>query len=137
VNDTVYVGAGCKNPVEGGFVGDIQLVEVGLLAADQLYAVENFLRRIVEVVHDDDLVAGLEESEGGERADVASATAKISRRPLEQEGFDAPGGACLPGDENSASGHCGLQAKGESGAGSGWWVWGGAGYRWLCDAAAV
>jgi hypothetical protein len=79
MNHTVYIWTSCKDLVKGGFISDINIVEVGLLSADQFYAVEDFLRGIVEVVHYDDFVAGLEKREGGERADVARTTAKVSR----------------------------------------------------------
>lgn len=75
MDDAVNVGVGLEDLVEALLVGDIELDELGLLAGDQLDAVEGFSRRVVEVVSNDDLVAGVEQSEGGERANVARATA--------------------------------------------------------------
>jgi hypothetical protein len=79
MNHTIYIRTSCKDLVESGFISDINIVEVGLLSADQFYAIEDFLRGIVEVVYYDDFVASLEKCEGGERADVARTTAKVSR----------------------------------------------------------
>jgi hypothetical protein len=73
VNDTVDGRVGGKHLVELLLVGDIGLVELGSLAADELDAVYGNLGRVVEVVHDDHLVAMLQQSQGGERADVARA----------------------------------------------------------------
>jgi hypothetical protein len=57
-------------------IGNVQRVVLRPLAADELDAVEDLLGGVVEVVDDDDLVVGLEKSEGGERTDVAGATGK-------------------------------------------------------------
>ena len=40
MNDAVNVGVGLEDLVEGGFVGDIQLGKLGLLAGDQLNALQ-------------------------------------------------------------------------------------------------
>lgn len=66
VNDAVNVAVLLEDGIEGLLVGDIALGILGLLAADQLNAVDDFLGGVVEVVNDDDLVAGFEEGEGGE-----------------------------------------------------------------------
>jgi hypothetical protein len=78
VNDTVNVGVGLEDLVEASLIGDIQLNELGLLAADQLDPIQGFHGGVVQVVGNDDLVASLEQSEGGEGANVASAT--VDRR---------------------------------------------------------
>ena len=75
VDDIVDVGVLLEHLVERGLILDVELVEFGLLAADELDAVEDLLGRVVEIVDDDDLVAGLEESKRCERADVAGSTA--------------------------------------------------------------
>jgi len=54
-------------------VCDIALYVVRLLAADELDSIDDFWRRVVEVVDYHDLVVGFEECEGGEGADVARA----------------------------------------------------------------
>jgi hypothetical protein len=52
------------------------LVEGWSLAANELNAIDDFRRGVVEIVHNDDLVICLEESKSSEGADVASATTK-------------------------------------------------------------
>lgn len=74
VDDIVDVGVLGEDLVQGGLVGDVDLVEERTLARDQLDAVDDLLGRVVQVVDDDDLVVGLKQSKGGERANVAGAT---------------------------------------------------------------
>ena len=74
MNDIVDIRVLLKHLVQGLLIGDVERVVLGSLAADQLDAVQDLLGGVVEVVDDDDLVVGLEESERGERADVAGAT---------------------------------------------------------------
>ena len=74
MNDAVNVGVGLEDLVEGGLIGDIQLGELGLLAGDQLNALQGFGGGVVQIVRDDNLVASLEKSEGGEGANVARST---------------------------------------------------------------
>ena len=76
MNDIVDIRVLLKHLVQGLLIGDVERVVLGSLAADQLDAVQDLLGGVVEVVDDDDLVVGLEESERGERADVASTTAR-------------------------------------------------------------
>lgn len=78
MDDGVNVGVGLEDLVKGRGVGDIELGELGLLAGDELDATEGLIGGVEEVVGDDDLVAGLEEGEGGEGADVAGATGRVS-----------------------------------------------------------
>lgn len=83
MNHAVDVGVLLKDPVEGGLVGDIELDELGTLAADQLDAVDDFFGGVIQVVGEDDLVASLEEGEGREGANIAGTTGglKVSVRP--------------------------------------------------------
>lgn len=74
VNDTVDVGVGLKDLIESRLVGDIQLGELGLLARDQLNALQGLGGRVVQVISHDDLIASIEEGEGGEGANVARST---------------------------------------------------------------
>lgn len=60
-----------EDSVEGRLVRDVDLVEVGTAAADELDAVEGHLGGVVEVVDNDDVVAVLEQSERREGANVA------------------------------------------------------------------
>ena len=82
MNNAVNVGVGLEHLVEAVLLGDIELDELGLLAADQLNALKSLGRRVVEVVSNDDLVASLEEGEGGERANVARATLRGISLPI-------------------------------------------------------
>lgn len=75
VDNAVNVGVGLEHLVKGTLLGDIELNEVGLLATDQFNTLESLRGRVVQVVSNDNLVTGLEEGKGGERANVARATA--------------------------------------------------------------
>lgn len=75
MDDVVNVGVLLEHLVERGLILDVELVELWLLAADELDAVDDLLGRVVEVIDDDDLVAGLEEGKRCERANVAGTTA--------------------------------------------------------------
>jgi hypothetical protein len=76
VNDIVDIRVLLEHLIQCLFIGDVERVVLGSLAADQLDAVQDLLGGVVEVVDDNDLVVGLEESERGERADVAGATGR-------------------------------------------------------------
>jgi hypothetical protein len=52
--------------VQRGLVLDVELVELGSLAADELDAVDDLLGGVVEVVDNDNLVISLEESKSCE-----------------------------------------------------------------------
>lgn len=75
MDDAVDVGVGLEHLVETLLVGDIELNELGLLARDQLNALQSLWRRVVQVVGHNNLVARLEQGKGGERANVARTTA--------------------------------------------------------------
>lgn len=75
MDHAVNVGVSFKHLVEVGLLGDIELNELSLLAADGLNAVQRLGGGVVQVVSNDDLVASLQQSEGGEGANVARATA--------------------------------------------------------------
>ncbi|POR37440.1 Putative quinone oxidoreductase [Tolypocladium paradoxum] len=78
VDDAVNGRVLGKHVVEGLVVRHVDLVKVGPAAAEQLDAVDGDLGRVVEAVDNDDIVAVLEESQGGEGADVARATARTT-----------------------------------------------------------
>lgn len=102
MDDAVNVGVGLEDLIEGGLVGDIQLSELGLLAGDQLDALEGLGGGIGQVVGDDDLVASVEEGEGGEGADIARSTDRRGVRSI-TEGLQWS--RDLPGDKNRPSRH--------------------------------
>lgn len=79
VDDIVDVRVLGEDLVELRLVGDVAGVVLGPLAADELDAVEHFGGRVVEVVHNDNLVVRFEKGERGEGADVAGATGKRER----------------------------------------------------------
>jgi hypothetical protein len=58
MNHIVNVGVFIKDLVKSSLVCDIGLIELGPLAADEFNAVEDFLRGVVQIVDDDDLVVG-------------------------------------------------------------------------------
>lgn len=66
MDNAVNVGVGLEHLVEAALLGDIELVELGLLATDKLNTLESLRRRVVQVVSNDDLVTSLEKGEGGE-----------------------------------------------------------------------
>lgn len=60
VDDTVDVRVGLEDLVESTLLGDVNLDELRSLSGDELNAVDDLVGRVVEVVRDDDLVAGLD-----------------------------------------------------------------------------
>lgn len=117
MDNTIDIGMRLEDFLEGRLVGDIDLVEGGPLAAQQLDAVQADLGRIVQAVDDDHIVAVLEECEGRERSNVACATVVediVSRaifipalKPRDLR-FVWRGAqkVCLPSDKNGSDGHC-------------------------------
>lgn len=70
VNSRVLV----EHVVKGLLVGDVNLVEVGTAATEELNAVKSNLGGVVEAVYNNDIVAVLKESQGSKGANVAGAT---------------------------------------------------------------
>lgn len=75
MDDAVDGGVLGKHLVQSLLVGDVNLVEVGTAAGQQLDAVEGDLGGVVEAVDNDDIVAGVQQSQSCEGADVARSTA--------------------------------------------------------------
>ncbi|KND92431.1 putative quinone oxidoreductase [Tolypocladium ophioglossoides CBS 100239] len=108
VNDAVNCRVLGKHVVKGLFVGHVDLVKVGPAAAEQLDAVDGDLGRVVEADDNDDIVAVLEQREGGEGANVARATwGTLAGGPHRKR---VMAGEChvVPGDENRSHSHCAL-----------------------------
>jgi len=80
VYDTVNVRMLLKHLIQLLLIRDVALYVLGLLAADQLYAIDDLGGGVVEIIDDHDLVVGFEQGEGSEGADVACAAAKLSDR---------------------------------------------------------
>lgn len=74
MDDAVDLGVSLEDLVEAVLLGDIDLNEVGLLAADGLNAVQSLSRGVVQVVSDNNLVISLQQGQSGERANVARTT---------------------------------------------------------------
>jgi len=77
VNDIVNLWMRLENFVQSGLVGNVDVVDLWLLAADELNAVCDLFERVVKVVHDDDVVASLNKGEGCERANVSGTAGKV------------------------------------------------------------
>lgn len=78
MDDILNVGELGKDRVNGSLVGKIDATELGTASTDEFDPVQALLRAIGAIVDNHDLVAGLEEGEGGEGADVAEATDLVS-----------------------------------------------------------
>lgn len=66
MDDVVDVRMLIEYFVQGCFICDVELVESRTLSADEFYAVDDLLGRIVQVVYNNDLIVGLKQSESGE-----------------------------------------------------------------------
>ena len=62
--------------VESFLIFDVKADKIWPLAANQFYTVEDLLRRIVEIVCDNDFVASFEKGKSGEGANITGASAK-------------------------------------------------------------
>lgn len=78
VDDAVDVWVLREDFIKGRLVGDVHLVECRALASDELDAIEAFLRGIVQVVDDDDVVASFLKSDDSVRANIAAAAINSS-----------------------------------------------------------
>jgi len=76
VNDTVNVWMLREHIVESFLIFDVKADKIWPLAANQFYTVEDLLRRIVEIVCDNDFVASFEKGKSGEGANITGASAK-------------------------------------------------------------
>jgi hypothetical protein len=75
VDDAVNGRVLGKDIIQRRLVGNVQLVEVGTAAANQLNAVEGDLGGVVEAVDNNDIIAVLEQSKGREGTNVAGSAA--------------------------------------------------------------
>ena len=108
VDDTVDGRVLLKNRVEGRFVSHVDLVEGRALPRQELHAVEGHGRRVVQAVHDDDIVVILKEREGCEGADVAGSSRGFLVLTILQ-GLEGS----VPGYQDCADGHgCGVRRIG-------------------------
>lgn len=77
MDDAVNIRMVLKNLIEGAIVGDVEVVKLRSLAANQLNPVDSLFGRIVQIVGNDDLVPGFQQSQCGERSYVSGASARI------------------------------------------------------------
>lgn len=78
MDNIVNVRVLLENFVQRSLGCDVNVVVFWPFSADELNTVDAFFRRIVEVVYDDDLVVGFEQTEGGEGANVSGTTETLS-----------------------------------------------------------
>lgn len=74
MDNTVDIRMRLKDLVQCGLVGDVQLVEFGLLAADQFHAAQGLLVRVAEAVDHNNLVVRLEKGEDGVGTNVTGSS---------------------------------------------------------------
>lgn len=74
MNDAVNVRVFLENLIETSLVGDINVVELWPLAADEFNAIEDLLGSIVKIVGDDHFVVCIKEGQRGERTNVTAPT---------------------------------------------------------------
>lgn len=77
MDHVVNVRMRLKHFVESLLIGDVEIEILRLLPTYQLNAIEDLFGGVVQVVCDDDFVAGFEEGEGREGANVAGAAAIV------------------------------------------------------------
>lgn len=102
VDDGVDGGVFGKDLVQGGLVGDVEVVVGRSSATDELNAIEDLFGRVAQVVDNDHVVAGFEEGEGGETANIACATERGEDMSVSLEKTVCGG---LPSDEGGSHGH--------------------------------
>lgn len=100
----VNVGVLGKDFVELLLIGDVAVVVLGSLAADEFDSAQHFGVGVVEVVDDDDFVVCFEEGEGGEGADVASASMSMLAGGL-NAADSCRWEVCIPSDEHRSDDH--------------------------------
>jgi hypothetical protein len=66
VDDAVNGGVLVEDLVEGLLVGDVDSIEAGTTATESLDAIERNLGGVVEAIHDDNIVAVLQQGQSGE-----------------------------------------------------------------------
>lgn len=78
MNETVNLGVLPEYFIETLLIRDIDIVVCWLLSTDALDPIQDFFRRVVEVVNNDHFVVGFEQGKNSQGADVASATKYMS-----------------------------------------------------------
>lgn len=105
MDNIVNVGVLLEDLIQSGLIGDINIVESGALATDELDAIDDLLRRIVEIIDNYNLVIGFEERENCKGTNIAGSSVSISMCPsLLFRGR-------LPSNKNRSNDHCDLSCK--------------------------
>ncbi len=76
VDHAVNIRMGLEDLVEVLLSPDVDMVELGSLARDKLNSINCFFGRVEQVVHNNDLVASLEEGKRCEGPNVAATSEK-------------------------------------------------------------
>lgn len=74
VDDAVNIWMRIKDLVKLRLIRDIAGVVLGSLSCDELDSVDGFLRRVIQIVDNDNLVVGLQQRQSCERANVPGST---------------------------------------------------------------
>lgn len=91
VNHAVNLGVLVEDGVEALLVTDVDIVKVRALARQLLDAVDDVLKRVVQVVDNDDVVVGVEQGERREGANIAGSSASWSALQSERQSKRAEG----------------------------------------------
>lgn len=82
VNHGVNLGVFLENLIQAFLVGDIDIIELGLRPADELDTVEDLLTRVIQVVHDDNIVPSVYKLQRGEGTDISSSSGTRSHEMI-------------------------------------------------------
>ena len=77
MNNAVDIRMRLEDIVEPRFISDIELEKLWPLAADDLNAIDDLFRRVVEIICNNDLVICFEKGKSSERAYVAGPAAML------------------------------------------------------------
>lgn len=110
VNHSVNLGVFLENLIQAFLIGDIDIIELGLRPADELDTVEDLLTRVIQVVHDDNIIPSAYKLQRGEGTDISSSSGTRSYEMISLRGDKFREAefihAHLPRDQYS-SGHVG------------------------------
>jgi hypothetical protein len=81
--DAVNVRMCAENLIETFLICNVEIEIFGLLAADELYSIQDFRGGVVQVVCNNDFVASLEKRKCGKGANVAGASVCMSASGLQ------------------------------------------------------
>jgi hypothetical protein len=78
MDDIVNIWMVIEDLVESSLVGDVELIEFRPLSADELDAVDDLSRRIIQIIDNDYFVIGFKKCQGCEGANVSGTTRTVS-----------------------------------------------------------